>query len=92
MAEGRVKFFHDKKGWGFIEREDTTDVFVHYADILGNGHRTLVKGETVAFDVVDGPKGVKAVNVVRSDTVSPLEQPEPQEKQPDAEEPMLELE
>ncbi len=76
MAEGRVKFFHDKKGWGFIEREDTLDVFVHYADILGNGHRTLVKGETVAFDVVDGPKGVKAVNVVRSDTVAPPETPE----------------
>jgi len=66
MAEGRVKFFHDKKGWGFIERENSRDVFVHYADIVGDGHRTLLKGETVKFDVIDGPKGDKAVNVVRS--------------------------
>jgi CspA family cold shock protein len=84
MAEGRVKFFHDKKGWGFIERDDTLDVFVHYADILGNGHRTLVKGETVAFDVVDGPKGVKAVNVVRSSTVAPLASEPESRKQTDA--------
>ncbi|MCX7016086.1 MAG: cold shock domain-containing protein [Candidatus Sumerlaeota bacterium] len=65
MAEGKVKFFHDKKGWGFIERDGGKDVFVHYADIVGEGYRTLAKGETVLFDVIGGPKGDKAVNVAR---------------------------
>ena len=65
MVNGTVKFFHDKKGWGFIERDGKEDVFVHYADIVGDGHRTLDKGENVQFDVTDGPKGVKASNVVR---------------------------
>lgn len=65
MSNGTVKFFHDKKGWGFIEREGSVDVFVHYADIVGDGHRTLVKGDNVQFELVDGPKGDKAVNVVR---------------------------
>lgn len=60
---GRVKFFHDKKGWGFIEREADSDVFVHYANIIGDGYKTLVKGESVEFEVVPGPKGDKAVNV-----------------------------
>lgn len=64
-GSGTVKFFHDKKGWGFIERDAESDVFVHYADIVGEGHRTLVKGENVQFDVIDGPKGDKAVNVIR---------------------------
>ena len=64
-AEGTVKFFHDKKGWGFIEHGEAADVFVHYADIVGEGHRTLVKGDSVQFDLVEGPKGDKAVNVVR---------------------------
>ena len=65
MADGMVKFFHDRKGWGFIEREGSEDVFVHYADILGEGHRTLAKGENVHFDVIDGPNGDKAVNVIK---------------------------
>ena len=65
MTTGRVKFFHDKKGWGFIEREDHTDVFVYYSDIQGEGYRTLVKGESVQFEIIQGPKGDKAVNVVR---------------------------
>jgi CspA family cold shock protein len=65
MTEGKVKFFHDKKGWGFIERDGDDDVFVHYADIVGEGHRSLLKGEAVSFEVIDGPKGDKAVNVVR---------------------------
>jgi cold shock protein len=65
MVKGKVKFFHDKKGWGFIERESSEDVFVYYSDIKGDGHRTLVKGEAVEFDVIGGPKGDKAVNVVR---------------------------
>ena len=65
MNKGTVKFFHDKKGWGFIELDGKTDVFVHYADIIGEGHRTLVKGDNVQFDLIDGPRGDKAVNVVR---------------------------
>ncbi len=62
---GRIKFFHDKKGWGFIEREGGKDVFVYYSDIQGDGYRTLVKGETVEFEIVDGPKGDKAINVMK---------------------------
>ncbi|MCL5270488.1 MAG: cold shock domain-containing protein [bacterium] len=65
MVTGKVKFFHDKKGWGFIEREAQPDVFVYYSDIKGEGHRTLVKGEMVQFDLIPGPKGDKAINVVR---------------------------
>lgn len=62
---GKVKFFHDKKGWGFIERDTAADVFVYYSDIQGEGHRTLIKGEMVKFEVVGGPRGDKAVNVMR---------------------------
>ena len=69
MQAGTVKFFHDKKGWGFIERPSASDVFVYYADIQGSGHRTLIKGESVQFEVIPGPKGDKAVNVVRLVTV-----------------------
>ncbi len=65
MPLGKVKFFHDKKGWGFLERENGKDVFVYYSDIQGEGYRTLIKGETVQFEVVEGPKGDKAINVSR---------------------------
>jgi CspA family cold shock protein len=65
MAIGKVKFFRDKLGWGFIEQDGGKDVFVYYKDIQGEGHRTLVKGETVQFDIVNGPRGEKAINVVR---------------------------
>jgi len=64
-STGKVKFFHDKKGWGFIERDDKTDVFVYFSDIQGEGYRTLVKGEDVQFEIIQGPKGDKAVNVLR---------------------------
>lgn len=67
IATGTVKFFHDKKGWGFIERSDKTDVFVYYSDIIMEGHRTLTKGEQVKFEVIAGPKGDKAINVSRSE-------------------------
>jgi CspA family cold shock protein len=66
MTKGTVKFFHDKKGWGFIERDTQPDVFVYYADIIGDGHKTLMKGESVEFEVIEGPKGDKAVNVVKA--------------------------
>jgi len=67
MAEGRVKWFNDKKGYGFIETEGQGDVFVHYSAIQGSGFRSLNEGELVAFDVEEGSKGPQAVNVRRVD-------------------------
>ncbi|MFQ5442335.1 MAG: cold-shock protein [Thermodesulfobacteriota bacterium] len=64
MTQGTVKWFNDSKGFGFISKEDGEDVFVHYADIQGEGFKTLAEGQSVSFDVVDGPKGPKATNVV----------------------------
>ena len=63
MAEGRVKWFNDKKGFGFIETSDQGDVFVHHTAIVSDGFRTLAEGEQVSFDVERGPKGPQAVNV-----------------------------
>jgi len=65
MASGKVKWFNDTKGFGFIECEDGTDVFVHHSDIQGDGFKTLEEGETVSFDVVQGEKGPRAAKVVR---------------------------
>ena len=65
MASGTVKWFNDAKGYGFITSDDGEDVFVHHSDIQGEGHKTLVEGETVTFEVTEGPKGPKAVNVER---------------------------
>ncbi|HFB83526.1 MULTISPECIES: cold-shock protein [Thermosulfuriphilus] len=64
MAKGRVKWFNDKKGYGFISREDGGDVFVHYTAIQGRGFRTLREGQLVEFDIQNGPKGEQAANVV----------------------------
>ena len=64
MYKGKVKWFNERKGYGFIEREDGTDIFVHYADIQGEGFKVLEEGMEVEFDVVDGDKGPKAVQVV----------------------------
>ncbi len=64
MARGRVKRFDEKKGYGFIEQEGGgPDVFVHYSDIIGEGFRTLSPGDEVEFDIVEGEKGMKALNV-----------------------------
>ncbi len=63
MPRGRVKWFNDKKGYGFIEREDGEDVFVHYTAIVGEGFRTLHEGEEVEFEIVQGPKGPQASKV-----------------------------
>ena len=64
MSEGTVKWFNPRKGYGFITSEDGKDIFVHYADISGEGYRTLVEGDAVNFDIVDGEKGLRAENVV----------------------------
>ncbi len=63
MAEGTVKWFSDKKGYGFIEQEDGPDVFVHHSGIDGAGFKSLQEGERVSFEVEQGPKGPAAVNV-----------------------------
>ncbi len=61
--KGVVKWFNDKKGYGFIADEEGTDVFVHYQDIQGEGFKTLQENDNVEFDVGEGEKGPKALNV-----------------------------
>ena len=61
---GTVKWFNGSKGYGFIEREDGEDVFVHYTSINGDGYRNLDEGQQVEFSVEEGPKGLQAANVV----------------------------
>jgi cold shock protein len=63
MAEGRVKWFNDKKGYGFIETGEGNDVFVHHTSIEGVGFKSLSEGERVSFEVEKGAKGPQAVNV-----------------------------
>ena len=67
MAEGRVKWFSDKKGYGFIETDDQGDVFVHYSGIEGTSFRSLAEGERVSFDIEKGEKGPYAVRVKKLD-------------------------
>jgi CspA family cold shock protein len=62
--EGTVKWFSESKGFGFISREDGNDVFVHYSSIQNNGYRTLAEGDKVSFEIEEGSKGPKAINVV----------------------------
>jgi cold shock protein len=63
--QGKVKWFNNAKGFGFLEREGDRDVFVHYSGILGEGFRSLVPGEPVMFDIVESPKGPQASNVTK---------------------------
>ncbi len=65
MAEGIVKWFNDRKGFGFIQRDDGDDVFVHHSAITGSGFRSLSEGDRVSFEVENGPKGFSAKNVER---------------------------
>ena len=62
-VQGKVKWFNNSKGYGFIGRDDGPDVFVHYSAIVGDGYRTLQEGDPVDFEIVQGPKGPQAANV-----------------------------
>ncbi len=65
MARGKVKWFNNQKGYGFITPENGSDVFVHHTAIQGDGYRTLEEGQDVEFEIQKGPKGDQAVNVVK---------------------------
>lgn len=66
MLKGTVKWFNETKGYGFITKEDGGDVFVHYSEIQTDGFKTLTEGQKVNFEIVEGPKGQKAVNVTKA--------------------------
>lgn len=63
MATGKVKWFNDAKGFGFIETDQGVDAFVHHSEIQADGYRSLAEGDAVEFELTQGPKGPKAVNV-----------------------------
>ncbi len=65
MARGKVKWFNNQKGFGFIEQESGKDVFVHHTAIKADGYRSLEEGQEVEFEIEKGPKGDQAVNVVK---------------------------
>lgn len=64
-VSGTVKWFNSQKGYGFIEREDGPDIFVHYSAVQGSGYRELLEGERVEFTITQGPKGPQASEVMR---------------------------
>ncbi len=66
MASGTVKWFNDAKGFGFITAEDGTEAFVHHGDIQAEGFKSLAEGEAVTFEMTEGPKGPKAINVCKA--------------------------
>ena len=63
MPTGKVKWFNNSKGYGFIQQEDGTDIFVHFSAIQGDGYKTLDEGQPVQFEIAQGPKGLQAANV-----------------------------
>ena len=65
MNKGTVKWFNAEKGYGFITAESGEDVFVHFSAITGEGFKTLDEGQSVTFDIVEGPRGKQAANVVK---------------------------
>jgi CspA family cold shock protein len=66
MASGKVKWFDNKRGFGFIAQDSGQDVFVHHSSIMGNGFKTLNEGDEVIFDIIPGDRGLKAQNVQRA--------------------------
>jgi CspA family cold shock protein len=64
MATGKVKWFNEQKGFGFISRDDGDDVFVHFSEINSAGFKTLAENQEVSFEIKEGPKGLQASNVV----------------------------
>ena len=65
MERGTVKWFNERKGFGFITRDDGDDVFVHYSAIVAQGFKTLNEGDEVTFEITEGPKGLQAANVTK---------------------------
>jgi CspA family cold shock protein len=65
VARGKVKWFNSSKGYGFIAQDQGGDVFVHFSAIQGDGFKTLDEGQEVEFEIVNGPKGLQASNVVK---------------------------
>jgi len=63
MPEGKVKWFNEQKGYGFISYDEGDDVFVHFSEILSDGFKTLAENQEVSFEVKEGPKGLQAANV-----------------------------
>lgn len=66
MEQGKVKWFNAEKGFGFIEREDGDDVFVHFSAIQGEGFKTLEEGQEVSFEIEQGQRGLQATNVTKN--------------------------
>ena len=63
MTDGKVKWFNEQKGYGFISRDDGDDVFVHFSEIVSDGFKTLTENQDVTFEIKEGPRGLQASNV-----------------------------